>query len=117
MSLAEPSSHSFIGTGQVEGYRLVEIDEAPVIESFARLERAVATRAGRNVAALFAEPRITRGNGAAPARIDWYARFDGVVRPLNQLDASSAAAVRRTLEGRLAALRPLAFDPEYGPLV
>jgi hypothetical protein len=115
--LAEPSSQSFVGTRLIDGYRLVEIDNALVVEGFAQLDRILTSRAGRNVAGLFAEPRITRGNGAAPTRIDWYARFEGVVRPLSQLDASSAAAVRRTLESRLAALRPLAFDPECGPLV
>jgi hypothetical protein len=115
--LAEPSSQSFVGTRQIDGYRLVEIDNALVVEGFSQLDRVLTSRAGRNVAGLFAEPRITRGNGAAPTRIDWYARFEGVVRPLNQLDPSSAAAVRRILESRLAALRPLAFDPECGPLV
>jgi hypothetical protein len=115
--LAESSGQSFVGTRLIDGYRLVEIDNALVVEGFAQLDRILTSRAGRNVAGLFAEPRITRGNGAAPTRIDWYARFEGVVRPLSQLDASSAAAVRRTLESRLAALRPLAFDPECGPLV
>ena len=115
--MAEPSSQSFVGTRLIDGYRLVEIDNALVVEGFAQPDRILTSRAGRNVAGLFAEPRITRGNGAAPTRIDWYARFEGVVRPLSQLDASSAAAVRRTLESRLAALRPLAFDPECGPLV
>ena len=115
--MAEPSSQSFVGTRLIDGYRLVEIDNALVVEGFAQLDRILTSRAGRNVAGLFAEPRITRGNGAAPTRIDWYARFEGVVRPLGQLDASSAAAVRRTLESRLAVLRPLAFDPECGPLV
>jgi hypothetical protein len=115
--LADASSQSFVGTRQIDGYRIVEIDNALVVEAFAQLDRILTSRAGRNVAGLFAEPRITRGNGAAPTRIDWYARFEGVVRPLNQLDPSSAAAVRRVLESRLAALRPLAFDPECGPLV
>jgi hypothetical protein len=101
----------------MEGYRVVDIDDALVVDRFARLDAIVTSRAGRNVAGLFAEPRISRGNGAAPARIDWYARFDGVIRPFNQLDPSSAASVRRTLESRLAALRPLAFDPDCGPLV
>jgi hypothetical protein len=115
--LAELSGQTFIGTRLIEGYRIVEIDDALVVDSFARLDAVVSSRAGRNVAALFAEPRISRGNGAAPARIDWYARFDGVIRPFDQLDPSSAAAVRRTLENRLAALRPLALDPDCGPLV
>ena len=116
-TLAEPSNQSFVGTRLVDGHRLVEIDNVLVLDSFAQLDRILTTRVGRNVAALFAEPRITRGNGAAPTRVDWYARFDGVVRPLHQLDASSAAAVRRTLETRLAAVRSLVFDPECGPLV
>lgn len=114
--MAEPNQ-SFVGTRLIDGYQLVGIDDALIVESFAQLDRILASRAGRNVAGLFAEPRITRGNGAALTRIDWYARFEGVVRPLNQLDVSSAAAVRRTLEARLAAVRPLAFDPECGPLV
>jgi S1-C subfamily serine protease len=113
----EQDSQSFIGTRRVEGFRLVEIDGTAVIESYRRLADIVSRRCGQNVAALFAEPRITRGNGAAPARIDWYAQFQGIARPLSELDASSAATVRRALEGRLAALKPLAFDAEAGPLI
>jgi hypothetical protein len=113
----EPAGQTFVGSRLMDGYQLVAIDENPVIESFAKLRDFVSERCGPGVAALLAEPRISRGNGAAPTKIDWYARYEGVVRPLNQLDASSAAAVRRTLERRLAALRPLAFDPECGPLV
>ncbi len=115
--MAGPASQSFVGTRLMDEYRFVVIDGVPVIESFSKLFDIVSRRCGPNVAALFPEPRISRGNGGASARIDWYAQFEGIARSLNQLDASSALAVRRTLESRLAALRPLAFDPECGPLI
>lgn len=41
----------------------------------------------------------------------------GIVRPFNQLDASSALTVRRVLERHLAALRELASDPKCGPVI
>lgn len=113
----EPVARYFLGTRSLVGFRLMETDGGFVIDQYARLINVLTKRCGGQVAGLFAEPHISYGNGKAPARIDWYTRYDGIARPMTELDPSSALAVQRTLSSRLAALRPLSFDPEYGPLV
>lgn len=113
----EPVAQYFVGTRSLVGFRLAETNDGYVIDQYAKLVEVLTKRAGAQVAGLFAEPHISYGNGKAPARVDWYTRYDGIARPLVELDPSSALAVQRVLTTRLAALRPLSFDPEYGPLV
>ena len=95
----------------------VTVDGRSVVEAYDRLEAAIASRSGREVAALLAEPVITRGNGPNPASISWYAHTSGDPRPLAALDPDSRSAVEATLRAQLAQLQLLLDDPELGPLV
>ena len=95
----------------------VTVDGRSVVEAYGRLEAAIASRSGREVAALLAEPVITRGNGPNPASISWYAHTSGDPRPLAALDPDSRSAVEATLRAQLAQLQLLLDDPELGPLV
>ncbi|MBB6309768.1 S1 family peptidase [Xanthobacter tagetidis] len=113
----ETGADFFVGGRVLQNVSLIAIDDTPVIESFADLFGFISQRSGREVALLFAEPRVSRSNGAAHSRVDWYARHEGIVRPLEDLDASSALTVTRVLETRLAALRPLIYDPANGARV
>ena len=105
----------FVASRSLEGFRLVEIDSVPLVENFRLIHELIRHRCGPEVAGLFAEPVISRGNGATPTRIDWYASQQGAARPFSDLDASSAMEMRQRLELRLAALRALTFDPQIGP--
>lgn len=110
----ETGADFFVGGRVLQNVSLIAIDDIPVVEGIADLFDFISQRCGREVALLFAEPRLSRSNGAAHSRVDWYARHEGIVRPLEELDASSALAVARTLEARLAALRPLIYDVANG---
>jgi S1-C subfamily serine protease len=111
------SGRYFVASRSLEGFRLVEIDGLPLVENFQPIHELIRHRCGPEIASLFAEPVISRGNGATPTRIDWYASCQGAARPLSDLDASSATELRRQLEPRLAGLRALTFDPQFGPYV
>lgn len=112
-----PVAQYFVGTRSLDGFQIIDLGDGLVVDQYVRLVNVLTTRCGSQIAGLFAEPHISYGNGKAPARIDWYTRYDGPARPLDELDSGAALAVRRTLTARLAALRPLCFDPEFGPLV
>ncbi|ACK82820.1 trypsin-like peptidase domain-containing protein [Methylorubrum extorquens] len=104
----------FVRSQTLRGIALVEIDGQPVIERHKLLAGVIQERYGRAAAGLLAEPRLTRGNGVAESRIDWYCNFDGVVQPLDDLDPGSAAAVKRTLGERAKAIAALSSDPALG---
>ncbi|TXM61577.1 trypsin-like peptidase domain-containing protein [Methylobacterium sp. WL120] len=105
----------FVRSQTLRGIALVEIDGQPIIERHRLLTGVIQERYGRDAAGLLAEPRLTRGNGVAESRIDWFCIFDGVVQPLDDLDPGSTAAVKRTLGGRAKALSVLSSDPILGP--
>lgn len=109
------SAPRFIAGRTLASLETVEMDGRPVVEAYERL-RAILRRHDGDVAGLFAEPVISRGNGAAPARIDWYTTYEGPVRPLADLDPPLADALRRRIRAALAALAPTLRDPDGGAL-
>ncbi|KZC01937.1 putative serine protease HhoB [Methylobacterium radiotolerans] len=104
----------FVASRTLAGLDAVRTDDRPVIEAYDRLRRILRQRGGDAAAELFAEPVISRSNGAAPARVDWYTNLDGPIRPLAELDPDSAARLRRRLGAALAALEPVLRDRETG---
>ena len=107
----------FLTTTTVAPAALLEIGGQPVIESWATLTRLLDQRIGPEVASLFAEPVLTRGNGAAPASIAWYAALDGTPRRLADLDPAARASATTLLRERLTDASPLLHDPEFGLLM
>ena len=77
-------------------------------------DRIVALK-GRPVAALFAEPVVSRKSGAL--ELAWYSDHPGTPTPLSALDSTARAAVARRLRELLTALAPLLGDETIGPLV
>jgi S1-C subfamily serine protease len=104
----------FVASRTLAGLDVVRIDDRPVIESYERLQKLLRQRCGDAVAELFAEPVISRSNGAAPARVDWYTHREGQIRPLAELDPAGAEKVRQRLRAALAALEPILRDRESG---
>jgi S1-C subfamily serine protease len=102
----------FVASRTLAGLDPVRIDDRPVIEDHGRLREILRRQGGEALAALFAEPVISRSNGAAPARIDWYTGLDGPIRPLADLAPGEAERVRERLRTALAALAPLLHEPE-----
>ncbi len=104
----------FVASRTLAGLDAIRTDDRPVVEAFDRLRRILRQHGGDAAAELFAEPVISRSNGAAPARVDWYTNLDGPIRPLTDLDPDNAARLRHRLATALAALEPVLQDREAG---
>jgi hypothetical protein len=104
----------FLGSHPLDGVHVVELDQGAVFSNFSDARSAISRTCGPEVAALFAEPILSRGNGEAPARIDWYTALDGKISAIDDVDPGTAAIVREKLASRLKALRELEIDPEVG---
>ena len=107
-------STRFVASRTLVGLDLIRIDDRIILEDYERLRRLMLTRCGASVADLFAEPVISRSNGAAPARVDWYTHLDGPIQPLAELDPAVAEPAARRLRSALATLEPLLRDREAG---
>lgn len=94
----------------------VETDGRRLLDRHAELRALLSDRAGPEVAALFAEPLISRGNDEAPPTVSWYAEGDGEPRPLSALDPAARDRVERWLADHLRPLRALAEDPATADL-
>lgn len=109
----------FLSKTRVSAEDFVEAGGRAVLERYGELRALLAERAGPEVAALFAEPLISRGNDAAPATVSWYADGAGTgeVRPLDDLAPDERARAEAWLADHLRPLRPLAEDPATAELV
>jgi V8-like Glu-specific endopeptidase len=101
----------------LEGFEELRIDGRSVLEAYPSLQATLASRGGRELADLFAEPVVTRGNDASPTSISWYAAFDAEPVRLTSLDPGARAAPEARLREQLAELTRLLDDPEIGPLL
>lgn len=82
-----------------------------VLDQYDRLRALLTERAGPEVADLFAEPLISRGNDEAPATVSWYGTQAGEARPLEQLPAAEREQAERYLADHLRPLRGLVGEP------
>ncbi|AVO37011.1 trypsin-like peptidase domain-containing protein [Pukyongiella litopenaei] len=95
---------------------LVTAGDRPVLERHAELRALLAERAGPEVAAMFAEPLVSRGNDAAPPTVSWYTEAEGEARPLSALPPGERDRAERYLADHLRPLRVLAEDPATSDL-
>jgi len=107
----------FIAKTRLEPGEMVELDGRPVLERFTELRALLLDRAGPEVAAMFAEPLVSRGNDQAPPSVSWYAEIAGEGVPLENLAAGTRAKAEAWLEAHLRPLKSLLDDPSAGPLV
>lgn len=101
----------------IEGLEELRPDGRSALEAWAPLTAALCNRCGPEVAGLFAEPVITRGNGAVPTSISWYGSSDAEPRRLSDLDPGARASLEAAMRSQLAEVARLLDDPELGPLV
>jgi S1-C subfamily serine protease len=106
---------NFVAKSTIRSGDFLTIDGVSVIDRFHVLRDFVISQAGRDAAALFAEPIITRKG--AEAEIAWYTERQGEPVALPALDADARRTVGDRLRNHLAALEPLLRDPEMGRVV
>ncbi len=108
-------SPNFIAKSTIAVSDVLAIDGIPVLERFQFLRDQIISVAGRDAAALFAEPIITRRG--AEAEIAWYTERQGDPIALTSLDAEARKNVGAKLRAHLAAFAPLLRDPAVGPVL
>ncbi|MFD3189411.1 trypsin-like peptidase domain-containing protein [Sedimentitalea sp. HM32M-2] len=106
----------FLSKIRVTSEDFVTAGDVPALERHAELKALLTERAGPKVAALFAEPLISRGNDTAPPTVAWYSENIGEPRPLDRLSPIERDRAETYLAEHLRPLRALAADPATADL-
>ena len=107
----------YITKSDLEGLVEVRVDGRSPLDAKPSVRETLEERLGRDVAELFAEPVVTRGNGAVATSISWYGARDGQAMPLTALDPAARAGAEALLRDRLGKVAGLLGSPEVGPLL
>lgn len=94
-----------------------EVRATPVTEHWGDISSVLTQRCGADVAALFAEPSISRSNGASESIARWYSEVEGPAVSLSALDATSRGTASGQLTSLLSRLEPVLRDPETADLI
>jgi len=101
----------FLSKIRVTSQDFVEAGGQPVLERHKELRTLLEERAGPEVAGLFAEPLISRGNDTAPPTVSWYSEAEGEARPLASLTGPERDRAELYLAEHLRPLRALVEEP------
>ncbi|SLN48921.1 Serine protease Do-like HtrB [Falsiruegeria litorea R37] len=107
----------FLSKTKVTAGDLVTSGDRPVLERFDELRALLTDRAGPEVANLFAEPLLSRGNDTATPSVSWYANTKSDPVLLSQVSPGEQAQVTAYLSDHLRPLRALAEEPAHADLV
>ena len=107
----------YITKSDLEGLVEVRVDGRSPLDAAPAIRAALESRLGHDVATLFAEPVVTRGNGQVATSISWYGSRDGQATPLRALDPAARAGAEALLRDRLGKVAGLLASPEVGPLL
>ncbi|MGG7567326.1 trypsin-like peptidase domain-containing protein [Rhodovulum sp. DZ06] len=111
------SDSFFITKSSVDPEQMIEVGGQAALDQYEALRTFLLSKVGREAADLFAEPYLSRGNGAAPASVSWYAPNDGSAARLADLPEEQRAAAEQELRRGLAAVAERMSDPIFGPLI
>ena len=107
----------FLTKTNVDPRSMLVLGSGPAIEQYETLREFVQTRAGHDVAEIFAEPVVSRGNDVTGTTVSWYVSRPGTGESMTELAGEGREAVERVLRSRLVAVSELLRDPDFGPLV
>lgn len=111
------SESFFLTKTTIDPRRMIDVGGAAALDQHELLRTRLSASVGRAAAALFAEPLLSRGNGAAGATVSWYATSGGAVAKLAQLPADARAEAEASLRRTLSEIAGALSDPDLGPLV
>lgn len=94
-----------------------ELGGVAVTDRWNDLTAVVGQRCGADMAQFFAEPSISRSNGASEAVARWYSESEGPAVSFAALDSASRTAAATQLASYLSRLEPLLRDPATSDLV
>ena len=106
----------FLSKQRIAADDFLEAGGRSVLDQYAAWTALLSERAGPEVAGLFAEPMVSRGNDAAPPTVSWYTDLSGEHVPLSQLAPGERARVEQYLSDHLRPVQALAADPAHAEL-
>ncbi len=106
-----------IRTNALRGLVEADVGSTPVTDRWTEISALLSQRCGSDVAALFAEPQITRSNGASEAIARWYTEADGPTVSFSALDAGARATAAAQLTSLMSRLEPALRDPASSALL
>ena len=106
-----------IRTNALRGLVEAEVGSTPVTDKWGEISTILGQRCGSDVAALFAEPSISRSNGTSESIARWYSDADGPAVSLSALDADGRATAAAHLTSLLSRLEPVLRDPATSNLI
>lgn len=107
----------FLTKTRIDLGRCIEVGGGSAVERYADLYSILTQKAGPDVAKLFAEPLVSKGNDQAASTVSWYSDRPGQGVPFAKLDAAGQEEVGAILGQRLEAIQPFLDDPESGALL
>jgi V8-like Glu-specific endopeptidase len=107
----------FLTKTTVDPGQLISLNDTVALEQYEALRHFLITRIGREAADLFAEPVLSRGNGASATTVSWYTTRAGQGIRLADLSGEARQSVEATLKRQLAAVSEALSDPDFGPLL
>lgn len=107
----------FLTKTRIDLSRCIDAGEAPAVEQYEAFNALLMAKAGPDVARLFAEPLVSKGNDQAASTVSWYCDRAGQGVPLSKLDTAEQNEVATALRARLSTLKDLLDDPEAAPFV
>ena len=100
----------FISKQRVAPEDFLEVGGKPALEQYQAFRALLVERAGPEVAALFAEPMISRGNDEAPPTVSWYSDLAGDQVALSDMAPGERARIERYLSDHLRPVQALGAD-------
>lgn len=107
----------FLHKSKIDSANLIQLGSEPALEQHAALSQFLQERIGRAAADLFAEPILSRGNGASETTVSWYVTRSEDGKPLVDLPSDQRSQVEKQLSQTLASVSEALSDPDFGPLV
>ena len=106
-----------IRTNALRGLVEAESGGSPVTDRWSELHGLLSQKYGADVANLFAEPSISRGNGAAESVARWHTDADGAAISYAALEPAGRTAASAQLTALLSRLEPSLRDPATAGLI
>ncbi|MFI5001822.1 MAG: trypsin-like peptidase domain-containing protein [Reyranellales bacterium] len=94
-----------------------EVGSTPITDKWGEISTVLGQRCGSDVAALFAEPSISRSNGTSESIARWYSDADGPAVSLAALDPAGRGTAAAHLTSLLSRLEPVLRDPAMSSLI
>jgi S1-C subfamily serine protease len=106
---------NFVAKSTVDTRDLLPLEGVPALDRFQFLRDQIVAIAGRDVAALFAEPIVSYKG--ARAEIAWYTERSGEPVAFSSLDGDARRNIGEKLQKYLSALEPMLHDAKVGPVL